>query len=112
MVARELRALCGGWNRADVVGGDDARLLSAVRAEFKRMMGIAAVPVFHHIVRWDRAIPQYHLGHLDRVAWIDERVRASHSGLFLAGNAFHGVAMNDCTEQAEVLSLEVKNLLG
>jgi oxygen-dependent protoporphyrinogen oxidase len=98
-----LRALCGGWHRAEVAGWNDDRLLSAVRAELRLAQRITAAPVFHHIVRWDRAIPQYHLGHLERVAAIEERA-AAHSGLFLGGNAYHGVALNDCTEQGEVLA--------
>jgi oxygen-dependent protoporphyrinogen oxidase len=98
-----LRAMCGGWHRPEVVDWDDERLLQAVRLELAQTMGIQASPVFHHIVRWHRAIPQYHLGHLDRVAAIATRA-ASHAGLFLGGNAYHGVAMNDCVEQAGMLA--------
>lgn len=101
-----LRAMCGGWNRPEIVDWDDAQLLHAVRTELRLTMGIEAEPVFHHIVRWDRAIPQYQLGHVERVARIEERV-ARHAGLFLGGNAYHGVALNDCTEQAEVLARQI-----
>jgi oxygen-dependent protoporphyrinogen oxidase len=106
-----LRALCGGWSRREMVGWDDDRLLAAVRAELRAALGVAADPAFHRIVRWERAIPQYHLGHLDRVARIEERARRHH-GLFLAGNAYRGVAMNDCTEQAVALAAEVARALG
>ena len=102
-----LRALCGGWHRAEVVGWDDERLLHAVRAEVRLAMGISADPRFHFIVRWDRAIPQYHLGHLERVAWIEERT-ARHRGLYLAGNAYRGVALNDCVEQARILADRIR----
>ena len=63
-----LRAMCGGWNRPDIAGWDDDKLLTVVRAELRAAMGIQAQPIFHHITRWDRAIPQYHVGHLERVA--------------------------------------------
>jgi oxygen-dependent protoporphyrinogen oxidase len=105
-----LRAMCGGWNRPEIVGWDDARLLQAVRVELHATMGITAAPIFHHIVRWEQAIPQYHLGHLDRVAAI-EAAAARHAGLFLVGNAYHGIALNDCTEQAEKLALLVQHYL-
>jgi protoporphyrinogen/coproporphyrinogen III oxidase len=105
------RALCGGWNRGEVVGWDDDRLLAAVRAELRVMMGVEAAPIFHRILRWERAIPQYHVGHLERVARIETRVRR-HRGLFLAGNAYHGVAMNDCTEQAPVLAGRIAEYLN
>jgi oxygen-dependent protoporphyrinogen oxidase len=105
-----LRAMCGGWHRADVPGWDDARLLDAVRADLRQALGVEAAPAFHHIVRWDRAIPQYHLGHLERVAWIEARAER-YPGLFLGGNAYRGVALNDCTEQGEVLAGRVQNYL-
>jgi oxygen-dependent protoporphyrinogen oxidase len=98
-----LRAMCGGWQRADVVSWDDDRLLESLRAELRLAMGIAAAPIYHKIIRWDRAIPQYHIGHLERVAWIEQRL-AQHPGLFLGGNAYHGVALNDCTEQGTILA--------
>jgi oxygen-dependent protoporphyrinogen oxidase len=93
-----LRAMCGGWQRPEVVGWEDDRLLAAVRDEVRLAMGVQAAPIFHHIIRWDRAIPQYQLGHLERVAWIEARA-AQHPGLVLTGNTYHGVAINDCTEQ-------------
>jgi protoporphyrinogen/coproporphyrinogen III oxidase len=102
-----LRAMCGGWHRAEMVGWSDDRLLEAVRQELRRLMGIAATPRFHTIIRWDRAIPQYQLGHLQRVRGIEERA-ARWSGLFLAGNAYHGVAINDCTEQSALVARKVQ----
>jgi oxygen-dependent protoporphyrinogen oxidase len=105
-----LRAMCGGWNRPEIVDWDDARLMVAVRAELRQAMRIEATPVFQHIVRWERAIPQYHVGHLERVIRI-RRLAARYSGLFLGGNAYEGVAVNDCTEQAEKLALAVKGYL-
>ncbi len=104
------RCLCGGWHRPEMVDWDDARLLSAVRNELKIAMGVEAQPAFVHIVRWPRAIPQYTLGHFERVAAIESRL-ANHSGLFLGGNLYHGVAMNDCTEQAEVLAERIVRCL-
>jgi oxygen-dependent protoporphyrinogen oxidase len=106
-----LRALAGGWHRPEIVDWDDARLLEAIRAELRLALGIVAEPVFRTIVRWDRAIPQYVLGHLERVARIDERA-ARQPGLFLGGNAYGGVALNDCTEQAALLAERVAHYAG
>ena len=98
-----LRALCGGWNRPEIADWDHDRLLTAVRGELRQAMGVRAAPVFHEVVRWTKAIPQYYLGHLERVAWIEERA-ARHPGLHLGGNAYRGVGLNDCVEQAGVLA--------
>ena len=98
-----LRALCGGWNRPEILHWDDDQLLRAVRIELAITMHVRTAPVFHHVVRWQRAIPQYHVGHLQRVARI-EAGAGKHPGLYLGGNSFRGVALNDCVEQAEALA--------
>jgi oxygen-dependent protoporphyrinogen oxidase len=105
------RALCGGWHRAEIVDWPDGRLIEAVRAELRLAMGVTAAPLFVHIVRWPAAIPQYVIGHLDRVKRIEARV-AAHPGLFLGGTAYHGVALNDCTEQAVILGGRVAGYIG
>lgn len=105
-----LRAMCGGWHRPEIVDWDDAQLLQAVRNEMRSALGIQAAPIFHQIIRWDKAIPQYHIGHLDRVARI-ERALEKYPGLWLAGNAYHGVALNDCTEQAVLLAERMAHFL-
>jgi oxygen-dependent protoporphyrinogen oxidase len=104
------RALCGGWHRGEVVDWPDERLISAVREELRLAMGVTSPPVFAHIVRWPAAIPQYAIGHLDRVRRIEAKT-ANHPGLFVGGNAYHGVAMNDCTDQAIVLADRVAAFL-
>jgi oxygen-dependent protoporphyrinogen oxidase len=106
-----LRAICGGWQRPQVVGLDDAQLVQVVAAELRISLGINVTPEFHSIIRWDRAIPQYLVGHLERVAAIENRV-ARFPGLILAGNAYHGVSLNDCTEQAELLAARLACVLG
>ena len=100
------RALCGGVHRAEQVEWDDDRLGKAVHEEIKLAMGVTGEPVFRRIVRWPNAIPQYVIGHLDRVARIDA-LAAKHRGLFLTGNAYRGVAMSDCVDQAEVTAAKV-----
>jgi oxygen-dependent protoporphyrinogen oxidase len=105
------RALCGGWHRGDMIDWPDDRLVEAVRSELRLAMGVTAAPAFVHVVRWPAAIPQYVLGHLDRVRRIEE-LAGKHAGLFVGGNAYHGVAMNDCTEQAVVLAERVAGWLS
>jgi oxygen-dependent protoporphyrinogen oxidase len=106
-----MRVMAGGWHRPDVLEWDDARLLAAVRAELKTVMQVEAPPVFQQIVRWPRAIPQYEIDHPMRIAEI-ERLAGRHQGLLLTGNAYHGVALNDCTEQALHLAERVAELAG
>jgi oxygen-dependent protoporphyrinogen oxidase len=104
------RALCGGVHRAEQVEWDDDRLAKAVHEEIKLAMGVTGEPVFRRIVRWPNAIPQYVIGHLDRVARIDA-LAAEHPGLFLTGNSFRGVAMADCVEQGGLVAAQVVKFL-
>jgi oxygen-dependent protoporphyrinogen oxidase len=101
-----LRAMCGGWHRGEMLDWDDDRLVSAVRAELAVSMNITLPPAFVNIVRWHKAIPQYLVGHLERVAAIEARV-AAHPGLFVGGNAYRGVALNDCVEQSGLLAARI-----
>jgi oxygen-dependent protoporphyrinogen oxidase len=70
------------------------------RDELRRSLGVTAAPRLTHVVRWARAMPQYHLGHPERVARIEARV-ASLPWLALAGNAYRGVGVPDCIASGE-----------
>lgn len=101
-----LQCMCGGWNRPEIVGWPDARVLESVRRDLAETLGISATPIVQHIHRWPQAIPQYQLGHLQRVSRI-EQLRQRHAGLFLTGNCLRGVAVNDCTAEARRCAAEV-----
>jgi oxygen-dependent protoporphyrinogen oxidase len=106
-----VRALCGGWHRGEVVNWEDARLISAVRAEMAVAAGVRAAPVFTEVVRWPQAIPQYPVGHPSAVAWIEARA-AAHPGLYVGGNAYRGVSLNDCVEQGSALAARAAAGIG
>jgi oxygen-dependent protoporphyrinogen oxidase len=74
------------------------------RAELHEVMGITAAPQLYRIFRWPKAMPQYTLGHLDRLAAIDRRL-AQHPGLFVAGNAYRGIGLPDCIASGEAAAL-------
>jgi oxygen-dependent protoporphyrinogen oxidase len=106
-----VQAMCGGWNRPDIADWDDERLVRAVCAELGRTLGIAQSPRLVRITRWAQAIPQYHLGHVERVTAIESR-RRCYPGLYLTGNCFRGVSVNDCTEEAMRCADEVISALA
>jgi oxygen-dependent protoporphyrinogen oxidase len=86
-----VRAMLGGAVDPETAGLEPDALRDLAAAELARIFRISAAPVFSHVARWPRAIPQYDLGHLARVRRIEDAVRRV-PGLFLAGNALHGVA--------------------
>jgi oxygen-dependent protoporphyrinogen oxidase len=100
------RALCGGVKRADMADLPDADLLRMVHREVSVTTGVTGEPVFSEIVRWPRAIPQYELGHAERVSRI-ESAFARLPGLFAGGNSLYGVSLADCAERSERLNLAI-----
>ncbi len=95
-----LRAFVGGALRADVLARDDAALLEVVREELRGLVGIAAAPVMARVHRHLLAMPQYAVGHLERVEAIEKRA-AALPGVMLAGAAYRGVGVPDCVRSGE-----------
>ncbi len=71
-----------------------------MREDLKRLMGITADPLFVLKHQWPESMPQYTVGHTARIAEIEARV-AAIPGLFLAGNAYHGIGIPDCVRSAK-----------
>jgi len=73
--------------------------------ELRPILGISATaaPKFLHVVRHLPGLPQYDLGHLERVRAIEERI-AQIPGLHLAGNSYRGLSVSKVVAEAERLS--------
>ncbi|HVZ76769.1 MAG TPA: protoporphyrinogen oxidase [Gemmatimonadaceae bacterium] len=91
------RVFLGGVGRGSWVEHEDRDIEDLVRHEMQEIMGITAAPQFVDINRYHRAMPQYNVGHLDRVSRIEQRAGAI-PGLALAGAAFRGVGIPDCVQ--------------
>ena len=98
-----VRAMIGGARDPEAVDLPDEALRETVLADLTRTMGPFGAPEFVRIFRHARGIPQYTLGHLERLDLIEAAVRC-HPGLFLAGNSYHGVAINSCIAAAGPLA--------
>jgi oxygen-dependent protoporphyrinogen oxidase len=106
-----LRAYVGGARRSEVVERPDEALVSAVRRELRELTGVTGDPVLTRVARHRRAMPQYAVGHLDRVADIERRV-AALPGLRLAGAAYRGVGIPDCVRSGEEAADAVRAALA
>jgi oxygen-dependent protoporphyrinogen oxidase len=95
-----IRLFCGGVLGPDVTASGDDELIALARDELRALLGIVAPPRLVRVQRHPRAMPQYELGHLDRVARIGAAL-ARHPGLALAGNAYRGVGIPDCVRSGE-----------
>lgn len=101
-----MRAFLGGAVQPEVYAMDDDQLRAAVLRDLRELIGVQGEPLFVELHRWPSSMPQYPVGHLDRVARI-ERMLESLPGLALAGNAFGGVGIPDCVHSGEVAAERV-----
>ena len=83
----------------DGTQSDDA-LIQTARNEVRAVLGASMDPVFARLFRYPQAMPQYTLGHLDRLAHID-RALESTPGVFLAGNSYRGAGIPDCIRSGQ-----------
>ena len=105
-----LRAFVGGALQPEVFGLESCDLLKRVTGDLNSLLGITAEPLFTTVAKWQRSMPQYHVGHLQRV----ERIRSllqPLSGLALAGSAYSGVGIPDCIRSGEKAAEQIWNQL-
>lgn len=106
-----LRAFLGGACYPEVFQWPDERVLAAVREELRDLLGVERPPLLARIVRWERSMPQYNVGHLERVERIEELTRAL-PGLELAGNGFRGVGIPHCIHTGQQASQRIVDHLA
>jgi oxygen-dependent protoporphyrinogen oxidase len=97
-----LNSFAGGATDPGVVKLTAAELVQLVHGEIAPLLGMSQTPTFSHVVTYPNALPQYNLGHSERLAKV-EQLRLGTSGLWLTGNYLRGPAIGTCVEQ----SLEV-----
>jgi len=90
-----IRCFLGGTNADDYMQLDDNAIIEIVRRDLHRVLAISTDPLFTVIYRWNRAMAQYVVGHLDRLARIVTLCQKL-PGLALAGNAYTGIGIPDC----------------
>lgn len=95
-----IRVFVGGAMQPDLAGLPDDELTQLVREELSDLIGLRGAPELTKIVRWRQAMPQYHVGHLDRVAQIESLAEAA-GGLVLAGAGYRGVGVPQCVHAGE-----------
>jgi oxygen-dependent protoporphyrinogen oxidase len=105
------RAPEGGTAFTTFVGGSrqpehallsEGELTAAVRTDLKGLLGVDREPDLAYVRLWERAIPQYNVGHLDIVGAL-ESFEQQTPGLYITGNFRGGVSVSDCVKQAHAV---------
>ncbi|MBV9180937.1 MAG: protoporphyrinogen oxidase [Acidobacteria bacterium] len=106
-----LRCFFGGTSDEEIYHTSDDQIEEIVSSEVGQILKLQERPAFLRIQRWEKAMPQYGLGHQERI----KRIRAlldALPGLGLAGNAYSGIGVPDCIRNASEAALKVLNDLG
>ncbi|MCK4586617.1 MAG: protoporphyrinogen oxidase [Gammaproteobacteria bacterium] len=98
-----LRSMIGGARNSELALLPEEKMIDLVRNDLKDVMGIDAVPDFVRVYKHEQAIPQYVVGHRQRLETINQLL-VNHPNLILTGNAYKGVSLNDCVANAYALA--------
>ncbi len=90
-----LSSLVGGARRPELVALPEDQIVKLVRDDLETALGLEGPPAYVRVVRHAQAIPQYEVGHAERVRAI-EGSAAAWPALALCGAAYHGVALDAC----------------
>lgn len=105
-----LRVFLGGVCQSGLLRLSRRRLAELASQEVSDLLKIRGQPHFRHVVRHDRAMPQYRVGHLARLAVIARRLEAL-PGLALAGNAYGSVGIPGCVSSGQTAADRVARFL-
>jgi oxygen-dependent protoporphyrinogen oxidase len=102
-----VRAFVGGGHHEELVHElDDAGMVKMVLEEFDAILGLKADPRFSRVYRWNKGMPKYTVGHLDRIALLDRMV-SMHPGLHLIGCSYKGIGIGDCVHEAQIAAEKI-----
>jgi protoporphyrinogen/coproporphyrinogen III oxidase len=93
----------GGARRPEMATLPDEELTALAHADLRGLLGLTAPPAFVHIVRHERALPQYTLGHMERVAALEVGEKR-HPGLYFHGNAYHNAGVPELVSRSGKLA--------
>jgi oxygen-dependent protoporphyrinogen oxidase len=103
-----LRAFVGGALQPEMFALDESEMLARVENDLRELLGITGKPIFAQVAKWERSMPQYEVGHLDRVQAIETELERIPN-LWLAGNAYRGAGIPDCIRSGEAAAEKLLN---
>jgi oxygen-dependent protoporphyrinogen oxidase len=101
-----LRVFIGRAGQENEIAWDESALLKIAQEELHLTLGITAKPLVWRIFTWEKAMPQYNLGHPERLDRI-ERHLVAYPRLALAGNAYQGIGIPDCIHSGQLAAEKI-----
>ena len=106
-----LTTFAGGRRDPEVAAMTDDAVVRMVLSELATLVGATGTPLFTEVTRWPQAIPQYDLGHLGRIARV-EQAEADLPGLLFCANYKGGVSVSDCIKNGHGVAERLAQRLG
>lgn len=94
-----IRVFVGGALQPELANCEDSELIAIAQEELESLVGLRGELDFARVARWPQRMPQYHVGHLDRVTRIESL--SAEAGVELAGAAYRGVGVPQCVHSGE-----------
>lgn len=96
-----IRCYVGRSGEQDWMELTDEEIVARVRRDIFELMGVRAEPLFVEVTRLLCSMPQYEVGHLERISGLRNKLASDFPGAFVTGAAFEGVGIPDCIRQAK-----------
>jgi protoporphyrinogen/coproporphyrinogen III oxidase len=106
-----LTTFMGGALDPEIVCWSEDRIAEAAHTDLAKVLGITESPVFRRVFRYQRALPQYNLGHAEKIAAI-ANLCSQTPGLFLAGNYLTGPSIGACVQHANQIAYDAATLVA
>jgi oxygen-dependent protoporphyrinogen oxidase len=94
-----VNAFVGGARQPELFELTDEQIIEITVSELQSAMQISGNPVYLHLTRWPKSIPQYELGYQNKMNALSE-FEEQHSGIQLTGNYRGGISVGDCVKNA------------
>ena len=106
-----LRIMAGGDLHRDIVDKTEKELLDICIKDVTDVLGIKKEPYMVQTFKIEKAIPQYHVGHREKVAKIEE-VTERLGNIYVGGNVLYGIGLNDCTKTSKIIAEKITKKLS
>ncbi|MBC6315194.1 protoporphyrinogen oxidase [Listeria grandensis] len=106
-----LRGFLGKAGQVGLLEQSDEEMAKKVQADLKEMIGLQGDPLFYEVSRMKAAMPQYTVGHQERLELVEKDLEQSHPTIFLAGMSYRGVGIPDCIQAGKDAALGACKLL-
>jgi oxygen-dependent protoporphyrinogen oxidase len=90
---------------------EESEMVRQVERDLRGLLRIDETPLFAEVSKWEKSMPQYEVGHLDRLAAIETQL-AQLPNLALAGNAYRGAGIPDCIRSGETAAEKLVTYFG